>query len=69
MSSLKNLFRIWVSFIILLLIYLSSCSGVYADSIEWVDKINVFYPEKLYLTGLGVAETKEKADNKAFQSI
>jgi hypothetical protein len=42
---------------------------VYADSINWVDKINIFYPEKLYLTGLGVAETKEKADNKAFQSI
>jgi len=67
--SLKNLFSSRVHLIVLLVLYLSACSGVYADNIKWVDEINVFYPEKLYLTGLGIGETKEKADNRAFQNI
>jgi len=47
----------------------NTCYSLEEDTIKWVDKINVLYPEKYYLTGLGIDETKEKADNKAFQSI
>lgn len=67
--SLKNLFSSRIYLIVLLGLYLSACSGVYADNIKWVDEISVFYPEKLFLTGLGIGETKEKADNRAFQNI
>ncbi|MDZ7859828.1 MAG: LPP20 family lipoprotein [Candidatus Krumholzibacteriota bacterium] len=66
---MKGLFSIPILSFILLTIYFSSCSGVNADNIKWVDKIDVYYPEKVYLTGLGIGDTKEKADNRAFQNI
>jgi len=69
LSSLKDLFSIPILSFILLAIYFSACSGVNADNIKWVDKIDVYYPEKVYLTGLGIGDTKEKADNSAFQNI
>lgn len=40
-----------------------------SQSLEWIDRISVLYPSKLYLTAMGVGLTKEAADNEAYKGI
>jgi len=65
-----NLIKTILNFLSISLITLLLFSvTVFSQSLEWLDKITLLYPQESYLTALGIGKEKEVADNRAYNGI